>query len=142
MSQNYFKSILFKDSWVDEESVKGTVKAVANDMKDIIKKPITNEKTAQGLLSKIKSSFIEQIKNGPSTFTQRAISEGTEETMEEVIMDAIKCLSLGAEALGIPVSEQNLDFGFSVEDITARYFQSFVGGFIGGAIFEGYNKLP
>lgn len=63
--------------------------------------------------------------------------------MEEATADAVKCLFLGAEALGIPVrerQEEKLDFGYTPQNIITRYGQAFVGGFLGGAVFEGLNR--
>ena len=63
--------------------------------------------------------------------------------MEELFQDGIKGSFIGAEALGIPMNQQreNLDFGFSAQDVLKRYGMSFFGGFVGGAIFQGYNQL-
>lgn len=63
--------------------------------------------------------------------------------MEEATADAVKCLFLGAEALGIPVrerQEEKLDFGYTPQNIATRYGQAFIGGFLGGAVFEGLNR--
>ena len=61
--------------------------------------------------------------------------------MEEVVFDAVKAISAGLNALGVPVSEEgrSLDFGFTLEDTLLRYASSFVGGALGGAVFEGIN---
>lgn len=74
-------------------------------------------------------------------YLTRAANEGFEETMEEVMMDATKGITLGLDAMGINVTEEGkeLDFGLSIRDMASRYMQSFVGGFIGGAVFEGFN---
>ena len=63
--------------------------------------------------------------------------------MEEAFQDAIKGTFKAAEALGIPMNkeENSLDFGFSKSDFLQRYGMSFVGGLVGGAIFQGYNDL-
>jgi len=76
-------------------------------------------------------------------FANHAFNEGVEETMEEVLMDLIKGLSLGAQALGFDVSEDNVekvDFGFSPEEMMSRYLTSFVGGALGGTVFEGLAR--
>jgi hypothetical protein len=72
----------------------------------------------------------------------RAINEGIEETMEEVAFDATKGFFSALDALGVPTTENpntSLDFGFSLEDTLTRYAASFVGGALGGAVFEGLN---
>ena len=80
---------------------------------------------------------------GGSVVVNRMLNEGIEETMEEALGDAVKALALGAEAMGFKVTKDpnaELNFGFSVKDIMSRYSAAFLGGSIGGAIFEGYNN--
>ena len=75
-------------------------------------------------------------------YIRTGLNEGIEETMEEATTDLIKGLSLGLEALGVDVTkeEDKLDFGFSAQDFLSRYTSAFVGGTIGGMVFEGLNK--
>ncbi len=78
-----------------------------------------------------------------SKMINRAFNEGVEEMMEEVSTDAVKSLFAGANALGIDVKDKNtekLDFGFDFNSILTRYGQNFIGGFLGGAVFEGLNQ--
>ena len=73
----------------------------------------------------------------------RAFNEGVEETMEEVSTDLVKSLFAGANALGINVKSKeakDLDFGFDAKSIAIRYGENFLGGFLGGAVFEGLNQ--
>lgn len=73
----------------------------------------------------------------------RAFNEGVEEVMEEVSTDLVKSLFAGANALGINVKSDNaedLDFGFDAKSIAIRYGENFLGGFLGGAVFEGLNQ--
>jgi hypothetical protein len=70
------------------------------------------------------------------------LNEGIEEVTEEAASDLVKGLVKGMEAIGIKVSEdptKKLDFGFSPEDFMQRYAASFVGGFVGGTVFKGYE---
>ena len=71
----------------------------------------------------------------------RSINEGVEETAEEMIFDAVKGITVALDAMGIPTTTngQKLDFGFTLEDTLLRYASSFVGGALGGAVFEGLN---
>ena len=73
----------------------------------------------------------------------RMLSEGIEETMEEVTTDLIKASTHVLDALGVKVTENNgeLDFGVTPEEIAKRYGMAFFGGFIGGGIFAGQEKL-
>ena len=64
--------------------------------------------------------------------------------MEEGATDLIKGLTLGLDSLGFNVKEDSaddIDFGFSPQDFVTRYLTSFVGGTLGGAVFEGLNTL-
>ena len=90
----------------------------------------------------------EETKEKGISFTQRlgmyltrATNEGFEETMEEVMQDLTKGITLGLNELGVDVSEEGktLDFGLTIKDMSSRYLQSFLGGAIGGAVFEGFN---
>lgn len=85
--------------------------------------------------------IIDRVKDSSTLVS--ALNEGFEESLEEVLMDTVKALSLGLEALGFKVTEdptQKLDFGFSGEDFASRYAAAFVGGAIGGAAFDAYGK--
>lgn len=83
------------------------------------------------------------IKGLLSSVAQRSLNEGVEETMEEVSGDMVKGLALGLEALDIKVSDdgKKLDFGFTPESFLARYGAAFLGGAIGGSVFELYGRL-
>lgn len=76
-------------------------------------------------------------------YLNRAINEGVEETMEEAVLDLGKGIVSALDALGINVSEdekKKIDFGLTFDDIVTRYSTAFLGGAIGGAVFEGMNK--
>jgi hypothetical protein len=95
----------------------------------------------------IKDFTVNNIINGKylggSVVVNRMLNEGIEETAEELTMDAVKALALGADALGFQVTEDpnaKLNFGFSAKDILSRYSSAFIGGALGGAVFEGYNN--
>lgn len=78
-----------------------------------------------------------------ATMGNRALNEGIEETMEEFSGDVVKAFTLGLNALGVNVAEEskNLNFGFTPESVLQRYGSAFLGGAIGGAVFEGYNRI-
>ena len=79
-------------------------------------------------------------------YMNRALNEGVEEVMEEAVLDIIKATNLGLEALGFNIKDETkerINFGLSVDDILQRYSTAFVGGAIGGAVFQGldnYNR--
>lgn len=78
-----------------------------------------------------------------NVYLNRALNEGLEEVMEEQLLDVLKVTSLGLESLGFNLKDETkekLDFGLSVEDALQRYLTSFVGGAIGGAVFEGLDR--
>lgn len=73
----------------------------------------------------------------------RASNEGLEEIMEEAMTDTWKAVSLGAQALGFNVSEdedKKVDWGFSFEDFLTRYLTAGIGGFVGGSLFAAIDK--
>lgn len=76
-----------------------------------------------------------------SMYLSRAANEGIEETMEEGLTDLFKVVTLGLDSLGVNVTQddEQLDFGLSLQDAMLRYASSFIGGAIGGAVFEGFN---
>lgn len=117
-------SSLLKKSGTEtaEQTAKQTAKEAAKE---------TGEKAA-------KNSFL----SSSADYIRTGLNEGIEETMEEATTDLIKGLSLGLEALGVDVTkgEGKLDFGFSAQDFLSRYTSAFVGGTIGGMVFEGLNK--
>lgn len=156
MSADYYKHALFRNSWIDEKAISEPTKAVVKDFQEAINKegvalgvqtPEAAAKTfnwfqkAYNKAIKIEEAVINKGVVGGKSLLSASLSEGVEEVMEEVGMDTIKCLSLGLESLGFPVSDQDLDFGFSPEDIAQRYLTSFLGGAFGGAVFHGYNLL-
>ena len=59
--------------------------------------------------------------------------------MEEGVIDVIKGIAEGAEALGFKVTDdehEKLDFKWNGSEMLNRYLTSFVGGGVGGATFE------
>jgi hypothetical protein len=66
------------------------------------------------------------------------MNEGVEEFMEEVAQDTIVGLTKALEIIGIDCTKgkEDLNFGWSFEEASKRYGASFMGGFIGGAVFE------
>lgn len=146
MSSDYFKDVLFKGTWLDETQYKEKTWAVIQDFQQAIAKgdvPIVdNPKHAAETVKWFQKAFEKMIQGAPVTgknFMQASLSEGVEEVMEEVGIDVLKGTTAGLKALGIPVAEGNLDFGFGIDDVTKRYLTSFVGGAFGGAVFHGYN---
>lgn len=110
------------------------------------------KEAAKGLLKKLTGLFSEKL---TPTFAQSleytageyfrdSINEGVEEVMEESFVDISKGLAKAFEAFGIRMTsnpDDELNFGFTVEEAGKRYLQSFVGGFGGGAIFHGINRM-
>lgn len=98
----------------------------------------TTEQAAIQAAKQTNKSFL----SSASDYLRTGLNEGIEETMEEATTDLIKGLSMGLEALGVDVTkdEGKLDFGFSAQDFLSRYTSAFVGGTIGGMVFEGLKK--
>lgn len=98
----------------------------------------TTEQATTQAAKQANKSFL----SSASDYLRTGLNEGIEETMEEATTDLIKGLSMGLEALGVDVTkdEGKLDFGFSAQDFLSRYTSAFVGGTIGGMVFEGGGR--
>ncbi len=149
MNIDYFRDNLFKNTFMDDSEIRSITRSVArteaNELANVAK--LTTPKEAATFLQKAQKFYEEKLvdgiaKKGAAGVFARGLSEGVEETMEEVTTDLIKGIFKGAEALGVDISDEGkkTDFGFSLKDIASRYAMSFGGGFIGGMIFAGQNK--
>ena len=149
MNIDYFRDNLFKNTFMDDSEIRSITRSVAraeaNELATSAK--LTTPKEAATFLQKAQKFYEEKLvdgiaKKGAAGVFARGLSEGVEETMEEVTTDLIKGIFKGAEALGVDISDEGkkTDFGFSLKDIASRYAMSFGGGFIGGMIFAGQNK--
>ena len=95
----------------------------------------------RGVLSESEKGVGAGIK--AAMYLNRALNEGLEETMEEGVTDIMKAVTIGLDALGVNVTKQDqqLDFGLTLRDVLSRYGSAFLGGAIGGAVFEGFNQF-
>ena len=156
MNIDYFRDNLFKGRWyMDESEVRLPAMNVAKD----IQKKLTENGAAiiaegeQALTKKSSLNFLNKLTDFYTNtmvaglqkggMPARMLSEGIEETMEEVTTDLIKASTHVLDALGVKVTENNgeLDFGITPEEVAKRYGMAFFGGFIGGGIFAGQEKL-
>ena len=163
MDNEYFKNWLFKDSainfdpemrfavreWSQQEAEKLATELGIKAQKVV--SPKTEQKFFKRWWEGIKN-FIETHKDKiptgkayPTTlaFANHALNEGIEEVMEENVVDIYKGILEGVQALGMDISDDTVDkvdFGWSPEEIMNRYLTSFVGGAIGGAVFEGLTR--
>lgn len=155
MNIDYFKDSLFKGTFFDDSIVKTPIIEAAKETAEAAKfmspgKAFTwieshiNQKVANATrktVGKFKD-WGDPNKVG-NVFLMRAINEGTEETLEELSQDAVKALFTGLDYLGIPTTSEkdsDLNFGWNLGDAFSRYITSFVGGAIGGPIFELHNR--
>ena len=143
MATDYGKGLLFKGSWLDENVLREPARQAANEVRAELTKGIETAAPKQ------RAKFIQKLvdiytKNFSSmaadTFVNRGMSEALEEVMEEGIIDVQKAITNVAEAIGVNVGEQKLDFGLSWNDILQRYGMAAAGGFIGGGIFHFQGK--
>lgn len=167
MYNDYFKDWLFKGTFMDDSEALDVIKAFNRQEVSKIHASIgatTPDKLAamnlyermrhniqKGLKKFVESPFAgkhpdliakgEKAWNGLMKTVGRSINEGVEETAEEIVFDAVKGITVALDAMGIPTTEngQKLNFGFTLEDTLLRYASSFVGGALGGAVFEGLN---
>lgn len=155
MNIDYFRDSLFKGTAFDESVVKKPIREASKELAEKAKfmKPQQAFKFMENKLSKKVIDAAKKVKdilkvdeNGNilnSPMVTRAWSEGIEETMEEISQDLVKTLFTGLDALGIPMTSddsQSLDFNWSIQNALTRYGVSFVGGAIGGPIFELHNR--
>ena len=166
MTQDYFKEWLFKDSSMNYDpqmrfALRDFSRAEAENLnkelgfgQKVVTEAAQKEKDSifikrwWNALKNFGENHKKWIVTGKAypvsmVFANHAFNEGVEEVTEEVTMDVIKALTLGAEALGFNTTEDGvdkLDFGFSPEDMLSRYLTSFVGGALGGAVFEGLSR--
>ena len=120
-------------------------KNIVNKVKPLLQ-TLGETRPTVGMLER---AAIEEGKNGvsfgmkASMYLNRALNEGLEETMEEGVTDAMKLITIGLDSLGVRVSkpDQELDFGLTLRDALSRYGSAFIGGAIGGAVFEGFNQF-
>ena len=149
MNIDYFRNNLFKNTFMDDSEIRSITRSVAraeaNELATSAK--LTTPKEAATFLQKAQKFYEEKLvdgitKKGAAGVFTRGLSEGAEETMEEITTDLIKGMFKGAEALGVDISgeDKKTDFGFSLKDIASRYAMSFGGGFIGGMVFSWQNK--
>ena len=167
MNNDYFKTYLFSDPTLElpelRRMLRGQSKAMANIYKKQVEKiaesegiKMATEKTERLALSegvkwynKVYNSvarLINKIPEGALTdnaYLVRGFNEGLEEVMEEGATDLVKGLTLGLNSLGFDVRQDDandIDFGYSLEDFLERYATSFVGGTLGGVVFEGLTQ--
>ena len=143
MATDYGKGLLFKGSWLDENVLREPAKQAADEVRAKLTSGIENASPKE------KAKFIQRLINiyqehfssaATDTFVNRGISEALEEVMEEGIIDVQKALTNVAQAIGVNVGDQKLDFGLSWTDIAQRYGMAAAGGFLGGGIFHLQGK--
>lgn len=167
MDNDYYKQWLFKNTDLvnDPEmqyTVRGIAKTAAEQLNKDVKGVATTEATkkaemgvAKNLWKKLKdlNSKVPKGNAYPTTgekvnltlhaYANHAMNEGLEEFMEEGVIDIVKGISEGAEALGLKVTDdkhEKLEFGWDISEMLNRYVSSFVGGAVGGAVFEGLTR--
>lgn len=149
MSNNYFnyEEVLFGGSQLSKSAIKkGVIEAGEETSKKLglnsIEAATATPEGAAKWVIEAKNKIVDWAKKqNPSSILSTSYKEGIEETMEEVFTDGVKGFFSGLNALGIIDKNTQYNFGFSVEDMATRYFTSFIGGGIGGAMFGLHNKF-
>lgn len=142
MSSDYFRDFWYKGSYLDRTKLKQVIKEAASDITKREFAENATKKEAANWILRTQKAITDRIANmKPGDLLSDSINEGVEETMEEVSIDAVKALFFGLNSLGIVDKEVSYDFHMTPEDILSRYFTSFVGGSIGGAVFSLHNKF-
>ena len=121
MNIDYFRDNLFKDTFMDESEVREALRGASRETKEALGKVIGSEtaattKEAAGFFNKVSDIYHNKLvaglqKKGVAGLMNRGLSEGVEEVMEEAATDLIKATTEGLGALGIPVTDDRLDFG-------------------------------
>lgn len=144
MRADYFRDTLFKGSYMDESITRAPARNNALTWSKTLKgkNPDTPDE-ARTLYRKLTEKYYNELVPALSktTYLPAMASEGTEEVLEELLSDSIKGVTSGLNALGIPCSTTELDFGFSGQDVFQRYATSFVGGALGGGLFKAHNNF-
>ncbi len=168
MSTNYFRQWTTKGTWLEErDAIQNTLREAVGEAQEEMSKRAAGEvlKGAKELTrfqaGKLYQKVLYPIKNGlgkwasnlgvskqamstVSQFSNRSLNEALEELAEEITFDSVKGIFSAIESIsGKKLSEdtyKSLNFNWTLEDAIARYTASFVGGAIGGAVFEGLNQ--
>lgn len=138
MRTDYFRSTLFKGSFFDDDILRGVAKEVADDVKN---GNLIAGATAKEAVGKLSKWFTGKIGSKLQDYKGAMLREGIEEMMEESVLDVSKGIVEGFNALGVKVTDSNkkLNFGWNTGDFLTRYGMSFIGGAIGGGIFNFAN---
>lgn len=130
-----------------EVNSKGMFKAfkpIFDEINDSYQAAIQTGKKDKLILSLRK--FMQKAKYQSFGLWSGAIVEGTEEVTEEAIQDVVKAMADASVAMGLIQNEGKTFGGFSnvfSKEGLDRYLSTFVGGAIGGAIFDlQMNVLP
>lgn len=80
------------------------------------------------------------LRDGTEPFWRNALTEGLEEVTEEAVMDATKGVFDTLSWLGVGKNSETASFGIKDDLFSnnwwSRYLQNFVGGLVGGTLFE------
>lgn len=146
MNNDYFKDFWFRNTYLDRSKVRSVIKDSANRLtdKEFASKTLSQISTPKGAAKWVldmQKSMVQKISSmKPGDLTYDAFNEGLEETIEELSTDAIKAFYSGLNTIGLVDQDRQYNFGITAEDMISRYFTSFIGGGIGGAIFSLHNK--
>ena len=101
-----------------------------------------------------KASFINKVSNGLQSFYKKAvenpnilIQQGSKEMLEEMSEEALQDAIVGSAAIlekafrSLSPGETGNTYNWMDSNPLARYLMAGAGGFVGGTIFEGINKL-
>ena len=146
MGIDYFRDNVFKHTYMDESQVRIPLFSASKKLNvGLIAEgeAVETAEQAQHFIGKLQKYYHEHLLNSAkSGIFQRMLSEGTEEVMEETVLDLSKLGAKLTESFGGNLSENQdpLDFKTDLKDITQRYGMAFFGGMLGGAMFAGQQK--
>ena len=144
MNNDYFRDFWYEGTALSRKPIKDAIKAALPEVQDVFKtgtKELTKQETANWFLKTQDAIYKKLAQISKNSLIAGFQNEAIEETVEELAVDAIKGIASGLNYLGLVDSDTRYDFGFSTEDMLARYGMAFVGGGIGGVVFELHNKF-
>lgn len=143
MNTNYFRDFWYEGTALSNKPIKDAIKAALPEVQGVFKtgtKEMSKQEAANWFL-KTQDTIAKYLsKISKNSLVAGFQNEAIEETMEEISVDFIKGVAKGLNALGIIDSSVDYNFGFSLEEMATRYGMAFVGGGIGGVVFDLHNK--
>lgn len=141
MNSEYFRDVWYKGTYLDRAKFKNVVKEAAKELSEK-EFSVTTKQDAANWVIKAQQAISNRLsKITPGDLLYGMANEGVEETMEEISMDLVKGVFGALNSLGMLEKDSSYNFGITPNNMAERYFTSFIGGALGGAVFNLHGKL-